>query len=41
VGKAEDITVDGKLLAETQTATRPAPPHIPRLRPMGDDGVLK
>jgi len=25
VGKAENITVDGKLLAETQTATRPAP----------------
>ncbi len=41
VGKAENVTIGGKLLAETQATTRGAPPPIPRLRPMGDDGVLK
>ncbi|NQT54215.1 right-handed parallel beta-helix repeat-containing protein [bacterium] len=39
VGKAENITVDGKLIPETKT-NRPAPP-IPRLVPMGEDGVLR
>jgi len=38
IGKAENVTVDGTLIPETQT-DRPAPP-IPRLQPMGDDGVL-
>ena len=38
VGKAEHVTVDGRLVTETQT-DRPAP-AIPRLRPMGEDGVL-
>lgn len=41
VGKAENVTIGGKLLAETQTTTRGVPRPVPRLRPMGDDGVLK
>ncbi len=38
VGKAENITIDGRLLPETRT-DRPAP-AIPRLQEMGEDGVL-
>jgi len=39
VGKAENITVDGKLVPETKT-DRPAP-AMPRLEAMGRDGVLR
>ena len=39
VGKAENITVDGKLIPETKT-DRPAPPVL-RLEPMGEDGILR
>ncbi|HUT33941.1 MAG TPA: right-handed parallel beta-helix repeat-containing protein [Planctomycetota bacterium] len=39
VGKAENITIDGKLIPETKT-DRPAPP-IPKLQPMGEDGILR
>jgi len=39
VGKAENITIDGKLVPETKT-NRPAPP-IPSLVPMGEDGILR
>ena len=40
LGKAENITIHGKLAPETKVQ-RPAPPPIPRLREMGEDGVLK
>ena len=39
VGKAENVTIDGKLLPETKTA-RPAP-RIPRLEPMDEQGILR
>lgn len=41
VGKAENVTVGGKRLPETQATTRPAPLPVPRLKPMGDDGAAK
>ncbi len=39
IGKAENITVDGKLIPSTKTNRRPPP--MPRLEPMGEDGVLR
>ncbi|MBM4035043.1 MAG: right-handed parallel beta-helix repeat-containing protein [Planctomycetes bacterium] len=39
VGKAENITVDGKLIPESK-ADRPVPP-IPKLEPMGEEGILR
>ena len=39
VGKAENITIDGKMVPETKV-DRPAPP-IPRLQEMGEDGILR
>jgi len=39
LGKAENVTIDGTLAPETRTK-RPAPP-IPRLEPMGEEGVLR
>lgn len=39
VGKAENIVVDGKLVAETK-ADRPRPEPLPLLVPMGRDGKL-
>ncbi|HUS90875.1 MAG TPA: right-handed parallel beta-helix repeat-containing protein [Phycisphaerae bacterium] len=39
LGKAENITIDGKLAPETK-APRPAP-AIPLLQQMGEDGVLR
>jgi len=39
VGKAENITIDGKLVPETKTS-RPPPP-MPALREMSEDGILR
>jgi len=39
LGKAQNITIDGKLVPKTQVE-RPAPP-IPRLQEMGEDGILR
>ena len=39
LGKAENITIDGKLLPETRVE-RPAP-AIPQLQEMGEDGILR
>jgi len=39
LGKAENITIDGTLLPETRKE-RGAPPPIPWLQEMGDDGIL-
>jgi hypothetical protein len=40
LGKAENVTVEGKLVPETKAVGRPAP-AILRLEDMGDDGVLR
>ncbi|MHB1037357.1 MAG: right-handed parallel beta-helix repeat-containing protein [Pirellulales bacterium] len=39
LGKAENITIDGKMLPETRKEREP--PQIPKLQAMGDDGVLR
>ncbi len=39
VGKAENVFVDGTLVPQTKS-NRPAPP-LPRLQPMGEDGILR
>ena len=41
LGKAENVTIDGKLVAETRVEGRPAPAAIIRLQEMGEDGVLR
>jgi len=40
VGEAENITIDGKLLPETRQ-DRGAPPPVPRLHEMPEDGTLR
>ncbi|MCG2678820.1 MAG: carboxypeptidase regulatory-like domain-containing protein [Kiritimatiellae bacterium] len=40
VGKAENITIDGKVLPETRKEGPPAPPIL-RLSEMSEDGILK
>jgi len=39
VGKAENVFIDGTLVPQTKS-NRPAPP-LPRLQPMGEDGILR
>ncbi|MBE3099169.1 MAG: right-handed parallel beta-helix repeat-containing protein [Planctomycetes bacterium] len=40
LGKAENITIDGKVVPETRVEGR-TPPAVPRLQAMGADGVLR
>lgn len=40
IGKAERITLDGKLVPETRTQSPGSPPAMPRLQEMGEEGIL-
>ena len=40
IGKAENIAIEGQLLPETRRDRGPSP-TMPRLRQMGEDGVLR
>ncbi|MBM4018845.1 MAG: hypothetical protein FJ288_11035 [Planctomycetes bacterium] len=40
LGKAENVTIDGKVVPATRVEGR-TPPPFPRLQAMGDDGVLR
>lgn len=39
LGKAQNITIDGKLVPKTRVEH--SPPPIPQLQEMGEDGILK
>jgi hypothetical protein len=41
LGKAENVTIDGKVVPETRVEGRPAPRAVIRLQEMGEDGVLR
>ena len=41
LGKAENVTIDGKVVPETRVEGRPAPRAVIRLQEMREDGVLR